>query len=176
MENSELSVLSFNENSTVQEASELRQKKVKIISWREYTDLLPRLYDKVQYRDFDAIVAIGRGGTMVGSYLASKLGIPKIHSIFVRHVGRGREMKIVADEVDQIKDLHGSLLVVDDWLCEGRAMRYVLNLLPKNASITTLVLFNREGSEFKPDIVGTYLNKDERDIILPYGPIESRVD
>jgi pyrimidine operon attenuation protein/uracil phosphoribosyltransferase len=77
-------------------------------------------------------------------------------------------MKIIANEVNQVKTLHGSILVVDDWLCEGRAMRYVLNLLPKDVTITTLALFNREGSEFKPEIVGAYIDRDERDLILPY--------
>jgi len=176
MSNSELNVLSFNENSTIREAVELEPKKVKIVSWREYTNLLTDLYDKVQYGSFDAVVAIGRGGTIIGSYLASKLGIPNVHSVFVRHNGRGRELKVVADDASQIKSLHGSILVADDWLCEGRAMRYVLNQLPKDASVTTLVMFNRKGSEFKPDIVGAYADEDERDIILPYGPIESRSD
>jgi hypothetical protein len=67
MTNNETPVLNYNEGSTIQVGTELRQKKVKIISWIEYTNLLQKLYDKVQYRDFDAIVAIGRGGTMIGS-------------------------------------------------------------------------------------------------------------
>ena len=169
MMDNNLNVLSYDDNSTIRE--ELESQKVRIVSLSEYTKLLPELYAKVQYGKFDTIVAIGRGGTMIGSYLASKLGIPLVHSVFLRHVGRGKELKLVVDDDSQIKSLHGSLLIVDDWLCEGRAMSHVLNLLPKDAQKTTIVLFNRKGSEYKPDIVGVYVNEDERNIIFPYGPI-----
>jgi len=47
----------------------------------------------------------------------------------------------------------------------------VLDLIPKTASVTTLVMFNREGSELKPDIVGRYLDETEREIFFPYDPI-----
>jgi hypoxanthine phosphoribosyltransferase len=144
---------------------------LKIVTWKEYTDLLEKLYNEVRLRSFDAIVAIGRGGCIIGAYLASKLGIPRIYPVFVRHVGRGREMKIVLHDAGDLKALSGKLLIVDDWLCEGRAMRFVLDLVPKNVSLTTLVMFRRTNSEFKPDIVGAYVEEEEREIIFPYDPI-----
>ena len=142
-----------------------------VVEWQEYTELLQKLSQDVELRSFDGIVAIGRGGCIIGAYLASKMGIPAIYPIFVRHVGRGKEMKIVTHDLGQVKSLGGRLLVVDDWLCDGRAMQYVLNLIPKTATVTTLVMFNRKGSEFKPDIVGRYLGETEREIFFPYDPI-----
>ena len=103
--------------------------------------------------------------------MASKMGIPALYPVFVRHVGRGKDMKIVAHDIGQVKSLSGRLLVVDDWVCDGRAMRYVLDLLPKTASITTLTMFNRKGSELKPDLVGSYLDENEREILFPYDPM-----
>jgi hypoxanthine phosphoribosyltransferase len=144
---------------------------MKVVEWQEYTELLQKLLQDVELRSFDGIVAIGRGGCIIGAYLASKMGIPAIYPIFVRHIGRGKEMKIVAHDIGQVKSLGGRLLIVDDWLCDGRAMQYVLNLIPKTANVTTLVMFNRQGSEFKPDIVGRYLDETEREIIFPYDPI-----
>jgi len=144
---------------------------MKIVEWEEYTELLQKLLRDVGLHSFDGIVAIGRGGCIVGAYLASKMGIPALYPVFIRHVGRGKEMKIVAHDLGQVKSLSGKLLVVDDWLCDGRAMRYVLDLIPKTASVTTLVMFNREGSELKPDIVGRYLDETEREIFFPYDPI-----
>ena len=144
---------------------------MKVVEWQEYTELLQKLSQDVELRSFDGIVAIGRGGCIIGAYLASKMGIPAIYPIFVRHVGRGKEMKIVTHDLGQVKSLGGRLLVVDDWLCDGRAMQYVLNLIPKTATVTTLVMFNRKGSEFKPDIVGRYLGETEREIFFPYDPI-----
>ena len=144
---------------------------MKVVEWQEYTELLQKLLQDVELRSFDGIVAIGRGGCIIGAYLASKMGIPAIYPIFVRHVGRGKEMKIVTHDIGQVKSLGGRLLIVDDWLCDGRAMQYVLNLIPKTANVTTLVMFNRQGSEFKADIVGRYLDETEREIFFPYDPI-----
>jgi hypoxanthine-guanine phosphoribosyltransferase len=70
--------------------------------------------------------------------------------------------------LDQVKSLRGRLLVVDDWLCDGRAMKYVLDHMSEEAQVTTLVLFNRRGSEFKPDFVGAYVEEKEREIMFPY--------
>lgn len=140
------------------------------VEWDEYTKLLEEVYQKVYLRKFDGIVAIGRGGCIIGAYLASKLGIPTFCPVFVRHVGRGPSMKVTTLQ-EQITALNGNLLVVDDWLCDGRAMSSVLELLPKSASITTLVLVNRRGSKVKPDIVGKYVENDEREVMFPYGTI-----
>ena len=129
------------------------------------------MFQDIELRSYDGIIAIGRGGCFIGAYLASKMGIPALHPVFIRHVGRGKEMKIVAHDIGQVKSLSGRLLVVDDWLCDGRAMRYVLDLIPNTASVTTLVMFNRKGSELKPDIVGRYLDESEREIFFPYDPI-----
>jgi hypoxanthine phosphoribosyltransferase len=144
---------------------------LKIVDWDEYTKLLNKLSYDVRLQSFDEIVAIGRGGCIIAAYLASKLGLPTFQPVFVRHVGRGEDLKIIAHDIGGVKSLRGSLLIVDDWLCEGRAMNYVLKLLPKEVSTTTMVMFNRKGSEFKPDYVGTYIEEEERDIMFPYDPI-----
>jgi len=149
---------------------------LKIVEWDEYTSLLDKLSDSIQLRSFDGIVAIGRGGCIIGAYLASKLGLPTFYPVFVRHVGRGKNVRIVAhdtismfmEKLAQIKSLRGKFLVVDDWLCEGRAMKFVLDRMPKEVSVTTMVMFNRKGSEYKPDVVGAYVEEKERDIMFPY--------
>ncbi len=144
---------------------------MRIVTWPEYTELLKKLYEEIQLRDFDSIAAVGRGGSLVAAYLASKIGLPFFYPIFVRHVGRGKEMKIVAEDLGKVKRLKGRILLVDDWNVEGRALRYVLNLIPKSATVTTLVMFCRTGSEFKPDYVGEYVEESEREILFPYDPI-----
>ena len=142
-----------------------------MVSWNEYTQLLDELYDAIRLRSYDGIVTIGRGGCIIGAFLASKLGLPAIFPAFVRHVGRGDNVKIEVVDLGQIKSLSGRLLVVDDWLCEGRAMNFVLDQIPMRASITTIVMFNRKGSEFKPDFVGAYVEEKEREIMFPYDAV-----
>ena len=144
---------------------------MKIVTWQEYTDLLKKVYDQIEAHDFDTIAGIGRGGSIIAAYLASKIGIPVFHPIFIRHVGRGKQLRIVAEDLDEATSLAGRVLLVDDWLCEGRAMKYVLNLLPKNTVVTTLVMFYRSGADFKPNFIGEYIEEEEREIFFPYDPI-----
>jgi hypoxanthine phosphoribosyltransferase len=142
---------------------------MKMISWDEYSDILKEVYERVQLKQFDNIIAIGRGGSIIGAYLASKLGIPTFQPIFLRHANIGGK-KSIEDTYphlqEQIRSLRGRLLVVDDYLRDGLAMKYVLDMIPKESSVETLVLFNRIGSEFKPNFVGEYISETE--ISFPY--------
>ena len=79
-------------------------------------------------------------------------------------------MKIIEHDLGNVHSLTGNVLVVDDWLCEGRAMKYVLNLLPDGANVMTLVMYDRHGSAFTPNFVGMYLDEDQREILFPYDP------
>ncbi len=143
--------------------------RLKRISWEEYTHLLEQLYEKIKLRSFDNIVGIGRGGCILASYLASKLGIPLIHPVFIRHhIKPDKDVEIIVHDVGQIETLTGSVLIVDDWMEKGRVMNYTLNLIPKEARITTLVMFCKTKSECKPDVFGKYIEDDI--ILFPYDP------
>jgi len=142
---------------------------LKRISWNEYTDLLEQLYNKINLRHFDHIVGIGRGGCILALYLASKLGVPLIHPVFIRHhIKQDQDVEIIVHDIGQIETLRGSVLIVDDWMEKGRVMNYTLNLIPKEARITTLVMFCKTKSECKPDIFGKYIDEDI--IFFPYDP------
>jgi hypoxanthine phosphoribosyltransferase len=142
---------------------------MKMVSWNEYSEILKKVHEDIKLKQFDNIIAIGRGGSIIGAYLASKLGIPTFYPIFLRHVTERGKKSI--DDVSptvraQIKSLTGSLLIVDDYLRDGLAMKYVLKLVSNKASAETLVLYDRKGSEFKPDIVGKYI--EDTQISFPY--------
>jgi len=140
-----------------------------MVSWNEYSEILKKVNKDIIFKQFDNIIAIGRGGSVIGAYLASKLGIPTFHPIFLRHVIKNGKKSIedVSPTMrDQIKSLMGRLLIVDDYLRDGLAMKYVLDLTSKKASAETLVMYGRKGSEFKPDIVGKYI--EETEISFPY--------
>ncbi|MFC1802468.1 phosphoribosyltransferase [Thermoproteota archaeon] len=142
---------------------------MKLVTWNEYSEILKKVYEEIRLKQFDTIVAIGRGGSIIGAYLASKLDIPTFYPIFLRHVGK-KGVKRIEDVSpymrDQIKSLRGRTLIVDDYLRDGLAMKYVLKLISKEASVNTLVIYNHRGSEFKPDIVGKYIGNSE--ISFPY--------
>jgi hypoxanthine phosphoribosyltransferase len=140
-----------------------------MVSWNEYSEILKKVHEDIKLKQFDNIIAIGRGGSIIGAYLASKLGIPTFYPVFLRHVTESGK-KSIADVSptlrNQIKYLRGSLLIVDDYLRDGLAMKYVLDLISKKASAETLVMYDRKGSEFKPDIVGKYI--EDTEISFPY--------
>lgn len=144
---------------------------MKMVNWSEYEEALKKLHKQLELHEFDDMVAIGRGGSIVAAYLSSKMGVPVFHTVFIRHSGHGRELKIIPEDLDHARFLRGRLLLVDDSLIDGRAMRYVLDLLPKTASVVTSVAFCRKGSNFKPEFVGEYTDEKERQIIFPYDPV-----
>jgi hypoxanthine phosphoribosyltransferase len=142
---------------------------LKRIGWKEYIDLLEQLHNKIRFRQFDSIVSIGRGGCLLASYLASKLGIPLIHTVFIGHrVKHDKTVEIIAHDMGGIETLTGSVLVVDDWMEKGRVMNYTLKHIPREARVTTLVMFCKTDSECKPDIFGKYVEDDA--ILFPYDP------
>jgi len=149
---------------------------LRLVTWDEYVELLKKLGEYVRASNFDGIVGIGRGGSIMAGYLASKLGVPTFTSVFVRHVVKqdGQIVKLEVQDLDimrdNIKSLRGRLLVVDDSLVEGRAMKFVLDQIPKNSHARSLVMYVRTGAQFKPDFVGAYFDEKERDIIFPYDP------
>jgi hypoxanthine phosphoribosyltransferase len=143
---------------------------MKFVEWNGYTELLKKLFEEIKFSDFDGIVAIGRGGSIIAAYLGSKFGIPTFTPVFVRHVRTNGEIKLTTHDECGVRSLRGRLLVVDDSLIHGRAMRLVLGLLSKNTSARTLAMYCRKGSEFKPDFVGAYVDESEKEIIFPYDP------
>jgi len=143
---------------------------MKYVDWNEFIDLLKKSSEEIRAYNFDHIVAIGRGGSLIAAYLGSKAGIPTFTPVFVRHDREGGKTKLVIQDECDVGSLKGKLLVVDDSLVHGRAMRFVLDLLPKNAIVKTLTMYCRKGSEFTPDFVGEYVDPTEEEIIFPYDP------
>jgi len=143
---------------------------LKLVDWNEYATLLRKLSEDVRASQFDGVVGIGRGGSIIAAYLASKLGIPTFTPVFVRHVRphTGGDVKIEALDLSQVKSLSGRLLLIDDSLIQGRAMNFVLDLIPKNARVKTLAMYVQAGSKFKPDFVGTEFDEKEHDVVFPY--------
>lgn len=142
---------------------------MKYVDWDEYITLLKKLLEEIRAHSFDGIVGIGRGGSIIAAYLGSKAGIPTFTPVFVRHVKEGDQVRLVTPESD-VGSLKGRLLIVDDSLIHGTAMRFVLGLLPRNTSTKTLAMYCRKGSEFKPDFVGSYVDESEEEIVFPDDP------
>ena len=138
----------------------LTAKSRHFITWTEFGNLCEKLYEDIALLQFDGIVGIGRGGVMIGAYLAHKMGLP-LYPVFVRHIGRGEDMTVVADDLGHIeKFVRGSVLLVDDWLITGKAMSLVKSYVSNRVYVRTAVMVCNPDSDFKPDYVGLY-SRDE---------------
>jgi hypoxanthine phosphoribosyltransferase len=138
----------------------LTSKSRRFITWTEFGSLCEKLYEDIALLHLDGIVGIGRGGVMIGAYLAHKMGLP-LYPVFVRHVGGGEDMKVVADDLGHIeKFVRGSILLVDDWLITGKAMSFVKSYISDRVYVRTAAMVCNPDSEVKPDYVGLY-SRDE---------------
>lgn len=138
----------------------LTSKSRHFINWTEFGRLCEKLYEDIALLHLDGIVGIGRGGVMIGAYLAHKMGLP-LYPVFVRYVGSGEDMKVIADDLGHIeKFIRGSVLLVDDWLITGKAMSLVKSYISNCVYTRTAVMVCNPDSEVKPDYVGRY-SRDE---------------
>ncbi len=143
------------------------------ISWKEYHTLARKLAASIldQSGQFDEIVAISRGGLTLGHLLTDFLRIP-IATITIQSYSdiqtRGA-VQLTAKLSTPIKGKR--VLLVDDVADSGktmkRAMGYLRRLGPAN--ITTVTMFYKSRSVFRPDFFGSITNKW---ILFPYEPIE----
>jgi len=130
--------------------------KRQFIDWVEYGQLCEKLFKDIMTLQLDGIVGIGRGGVMLGSYLAHKMRIP-LYTAFVRHVGTGDNMKIEIDDLGKVVSFPGgNFLLVDDWLVSGKAMGVVLDNVSDPVYVRTAVMVCNPDSELKPDYVSLY--------------------
>jgi hypoxanthine phosphoribosyltransferase len=136
---------------------------VKILEWNEIIDLCERLYDELMLKNFDGIIPIGRGGTIIGAILASKLGT-RIYPVFVVHDGKGDEKETTLARLGVASDLKGGrYLLVDDQCFTGETFDLIKEALPK-LRLETATLICRE-KQYHPDY---YTLSVDEEVMFPY--------
>lgn len=143
------------------------------ISWKEYHILARKLAASIldQSGHFDQIVAISRGGLTLGHVLTDFLRIP-IATITIQSYSDIQTQGAVQLTAKLPTPIKGKrILLVDDVADSGktlkRAVSYLRRLGPAN--ITTVTMFYKSRSVFRPDFFGAITNKW---ILFPYEPIE----
>ncbi len=135
------------------------------IGWSEFGRLCTKLYNDIWALHLDGIAGIGRGGLMIAAYLAHRMDIP-LYSVFVRHTQISGEEQIEIDDVRDLKQFTGSsILLVEDWVVHGHAMKTVKQQLPAFVNAHTLAMVANPDSDEHIDYVGL-LTRDE--IHFPY--------
>jgi len=122
-------------------------------SYNEYLSDCKRLTLQIN-DEFDAIIAIARGGMTMAHMLGEHYDIREVYTI--NTIGYNDTEKLDQVEVFNIPDLKQAknILVVDDIVDSGDTMKLVLQLLSKHypeCSFRSAALFYKKTAVMKPD-------------------------
>ena len=122
-------------------------------SYNEYLSDCKRLTLQIN-DEFDAIIAIARGGMTMAHMLGEHYNIREVYTI--NTIGYNDTEKLDQVEVFNIPDLKQAknILVVDDIVDSGDTMKLVLQLLSKHypqCSFKSAALFYKKTAVVKPD-------------------------
>lgn len=129
---------------------------------------------KASYLDFDYVIAINRGGAVLGRFLSDLLDIQMGAFAMASYVGVNlrKELKIT-QELNL--DLKGKKILIVDEICDSgntfiKALKYVEQFLP--ASIQTASLVVKSHAVYKPDF---WVSEIDKWVVFPYEMAETIV-
>ncbi|MBL7150706.1 phosphoribosyltransferase [Candidatus Microgenomates bacterium] len=137
-------------------------------SWEEMSDFCFKLAQEIQKSNgFDQIVAISRGGLIVGRILADFLDLPI--SLFTikayKEIGKIKKPEITEELNAKIQGK--KILLVDEIIDTGKTLALALSYLRrlKPQKIQTAVLFYKQKAKTAPDY---FLFKTTAWVVFPY--------
>ncbi len=121
--------------------------------YEEFRKDLVQLCQKIT-DDFDAIVAIARGGMTIAHMMGEYFDIRNVFTI--NAIGYNEDTKLDTITISSIPDLTNAskILLVDDIVDSGDTIQKVCEVLQKkypNLKIKTAAIFYKEGAKVKPD-------------------------
>jgi hypoxanthine phosphoribosyltransferase len=136
---------------------------MKIIGWNELIKLCNDLHNKIMMKTYSGIIPIGRGGTIIGAILASKLGT-RLYPVFVLHRGKGSIKTTEIIRLDSAPKLPlGKYLLVDDECYTGETFDLLKKHLPHLRLETASIICRKE--RYSPDY---YVLSIDEETIFPY--------
>jgi len=137
------------------------------LSWNEFETLAMEVAKKIQNSEktFDIVVAVSRGGLLLGRLLSSMLELP----MGVISAKKMDDKYYVDDYISTIYDIEGNVLLVDDVFEEtgNLIIKKIKKNYPKINNVTLACLLYKSTSNFKVEFS---INKVEKklNIIFPY--------
>lgn len=136
---------------------------MKIIGWNELIKLCIDLHTQLRMKTYDGIISIGRGGTIIGAILASRLGT-RLYPVFVLHRGKGKRKTTEIVRLDSAPKLpSGKYLLVDDQSYTGETFELVKEHLPHFRLETAAIICRKE--RYSPDY---YVLSVDEETMFPY--------
>ena len=130
-----------------------REKELRFVSWEEYLHLISQLADKLNPYDFDQILAIGRGGIMLGDALTRIFHKP-LNIIMVRSYRYWTKVqKAQYSTMATFFEDFGRVLIVDDLVETGDTIKLIGGKLKQftDKPYKTACLWKKENSPITPD-------------------------
>lgn len=148
--------------------------KYKKISWQELIKDCTVLARKIKKGEVDEIIAISRGGSVIGRIFSDLLSLPMNHIALASYVDfvQQREPQIIGFLTKQYN--RERVLLIDDLSDTGKTFQQAVRYLnTKNIKkIYTLAPYIKPHTTFFPDY---YLRNIDAWIIFPYELHETRV-
>lgn len=100
------------------------------ISWEEYYKLIDKLALKIARKvkdgEINQILALARGGNIIGDALSRKLNLPLAIMFTSSYTGYEKSDLLICEEIaKQYNSFGNKILIVDDLLDSGATMDYV---------------------------------------------------
>lgn len=147
-----------------------------VLTWNEFLKDVINLAYKFQEIEFDAIIAIARGGLVIARLLSDLTAVKKIYSLHVEYYtgpnSRGSEPHLKEEFSQPIGATQ--VIVVDDIVDTGKTMQLALNYLRRRGfkKLLTLSVYLKPWSQFTPDYYSRVVN---RWVVFPYEHFETAV-
>jgi len=152
--------------STTNETIQIEEKDfqaVNMLRWDEFTGLCDDLYKQLMLKNYDGIISIGRGGTIVGAIMASKLGA-RIYPVFVVHRSEGSNKSTEIVRLGATADLKdGRYLLVDDKCVTGETFDLLRKALPNLHLETASIICSQK--HHMPDYCALL---EDKETVMPY--------
>lgn len=145
-----------------------------VLTWNGFLKDVIDLTYKLQDTEFDAIVAIARGGLVIARLLSDLTGVKKIYSLHAEYyTGPNKhysEPRITGEFSQSIEVTR--IIVVDDVVDSGKTMQFALSYLQGKGfrKPLTLSVYLKPWSRFTPDYYSRIVN---RWIVFPYEHFET---
>lgn len=129
--------------------------------YQEFREDLKILVKKIDF-EFDAIIAIARGGMIIAQMIGEYFDIRDV--FIINSIGYKGDKRIDSIKIFNIPNLDRSknILIVDDIIDSGQTMKEILNILNKNHSkkvFKTASIFYKKEALYKPDFFVKYTTK-----------------
>jgi hypoxanthine phosphoribosyltransferase len=129
-----------------------------VLEWPRFGDATRELAHSIAHDGFvpDVVVAIARGGMLLGGGLAYALGVKSCGALNVEfYTGVGQRLPdpvVLPPMIDEVSLRGKRVLLADDVSDSGRTLDMVVQLLrATGAEVRTVVLYTKPGTVHEPD-------------------------